>query len=135
MAQTSINFLAVLLAVVVKQGLGWLWYSPMLFGKSFAEASRQTPEEIKANLKRGLPGDVAGAVLMAVGLSYAITLTHATSWFYGLLLGLGCWLAFAVPASAGPMLFERRPLKLFGIQNGYLAVSLGVMGAILGCCR
>jgi hypothetical protein len=134
-ALASINIWAVLTAVAAKQALGFLWYSPMVFGKTFAKASGQSPEDMRATIGRGIGGDILGAVLMAVGLAVAVDLAHAASWFYGLLLGLGCWLAFAAPASAGPMLFERRPLSLFALQNGYLAVSLAVMGAIIGAWR
>jgi hypothetical protein len=135
MTPTSINFLAIVVAVAVKQGLGLLWYSPMLFGKSFAGAAGVTVEKMSSTLRRSIAADTTGTLLTALALDYAMGRTGAASWFYGLLLGLGCWAAFVVPASARSVLFEGRPRKLFSLETGYLAVSYGVMGAILGGWR
>jgi hypothetical protein len=135
MVVASINVLAILLAVAAKQALGLLWYSPMLFGASLAQHTGQTPEDRRARMGRALTWDTLGTVATALALACLIRATRAESWFYGLLLGLGLWLAFAVPAAAGPVLFEGRSARLFGLRMGCLAVSYGVMGAILGAWR
>jgi hypothetical protein len=135
MVPTSFNVLAILLAVVAKQALGVLWYSPMLFGDSLARHARQSPEDRRARMGRALAWDTIGAAATAVTLSWLVGAMRADSWFYGLLLGLALWLSLAVPAAAGPVLFEGRSARLFGMRMGCLAVSYGVMGAILGAWR
>jgi len=135
MNQAWIDPWAVLVAVVVKQALGFLWYSPMLFGRTFAEASGQAVEEMRPRMPKAIVGDIAGAVLMAVALAHVVSYAGALSALYGALVGLICWLGFAVPVSLSPSLFERRPLKVWALQNGYLALALALMGAILGGWR
>ena len=41
MEQFSISWPTILVAVVVKQALGALWFSPMLFGKQWSPAQRR----------------------------------------------------------------------------------------------
>jgi Na+/proline symporter len=135
MDQASINFLAVFFAVVAKQALGFAWYSRALFGRTFAQASGQTDDEMRPRMARAIAGDIVGALAMAVVLAHMVSYAGARGALYGALVGLLCWLGFAAPASLSPSLFERRPVKLWALQNGYLALTLAVMGAILGGWR
>lgn len=135
MDQASINVWAVLVALVVKQALGTLWYSPLLFGRTFAALSGQTEEGIRPRMVRSVLGDALSATAMSVALAHLVSFAGAMSVVFGSLVGLLCWVGFAVPASLSPTLFERRPWRLWALQNGYLALSLAAMGAILGGWR
>jgi hypothetical protein len=132
MDQAAINIWAVLAAVVAKQVIGFLWYSPFLFGHKFAEASGQTEAEIQPRMIKAIRGDVAGAAVTALVLAYVISSAGVIGPFFGALVGLMCWAGFTVPAAAAPVLFERRPVKLLALQSGYMALALAAMGAILG---
>jgi hypothetical protein len=135
MDQAAINVWAVLLAIVVKQALGFAWYSPLLFGRSFAQVSGQTEEEMRPRAVAAIVGDAASAALMALVLAHLVSFAGAMGALFGALVGLLCWVGFAAPASLSPSLFERRPLRLWALQNGYLALSLAAMGAIMGAWR
>jgi hypothetical protein len=135
MDKASINVWAVLLAVAVKQALGFCWYSPFLFGHAFAEASRQSAEDLRPRMPKAIVADVAGALAVAVVLAHIVSYAGAMSAFYGALVGLLCWVGFAAPAALSPSLFEQRPIRLWALQNGYLALSMALMGAILGGWR
>jgi hypothetical protein len=132
MDQASINIWAVLAAVVAKQAIGFLWYSPFLFGRQFAEASGQTEAEMQPRMMKAIRGDIVGAVVTAFVLAHVISYAGVIGPFFGALVGLMCWVGFTVPAAAAPVLFETRPVKLLALQGGYMALALAAMGAILG---
>ena len=135
MDQAVINVWAVLAAVVVKQTLGFLWYSPVLFGRTFLEASGQLGVDLRPRMLRAVVGDIAGALVMSLALAHVASFAGAQGPLFGALLGLICWVGFVAPASSAPTLFEQRPLKLWALQNGYMALSLAAMGAILAGWR
>lgn len=135
MDQATINFWAVLAAVVAKQALGFVWYSPMLFGRTFAECSGQTDAEMKPRFAKAIAGDVACALVMAFVLAHLVSFAGVLSALFGALLGVICWAGFVAPTTLSPTLFEQRPLKLWALQNGYLVLALAAMGAILGGWR
>lgn len=135
MDQATINIWAVLAAVAAKQLIGFLWYSPALFGRTFAEGSGQTDEEIRPRFAKALAGEVAGALVLALILAHIVSFAGVVSAFFGALLGLICWVGFVGTATMSPTLFERRPIKLWALQNGYLVLAYAAMGAILGGWR
>ena len=67
MLQASFNIWAVLLAVVFKQALGFLWFSPMLFGRAYQEAIGLTGAEMKPRMMKAIGGDVASGVVVIPG--------------------------------------------------------------------
>ena len=132
MDQAAINIWAVLAAVVARQALGFAWYSPLLFGRQFAEASGQTEAEMQPRMMKAIRLDVVGSAVTALVLAHIISYAGVIGPFYGALVGLMCWAGFSVPAAAAALLYERRPMKLFALQSGYMALALAAMGAILG---
>ena len=46
-------------------------------------------------------------------------------------VGFFNWLGFVAVATLGSVTFEKRPLKLYLINNGYLFLALLLMGAVL----
>ncbi len=132
MDQAAINLWAVLAAVVAKQVIGFVWYSPFLFGRQFAEASGQTEAEMQPRMMKAIRGDVLGALVTALVLAHIISYAGVIGPFFGALVGLLCCVGFTIPAAAAPALFEQRPIKLLALQSGYMALSLAAMGAILG---
>ncbi|MFK7991016.1 MAG: DUF1761 domain-containing protein [Sandaracinaceae bacterium] len=131
---STLNVLAIGAAALVTFLVGGVWYSPMLFGKAWAELNGLTEDD----LKQGNPAKVFGgsfllALLMAFNLAAFIgpyaSLGFAA--FAGFLAGFG-WVAAAMGVTA---LFERKPLKLWLINAGYHVVSFTLMGLILGAWK
>ena len=131
---STLNFLAVGAAALVMFLVGGVWYSPMLFGKAWAELNGLSEED----LKKGNPAKVFGgsfllALVMAFNLAAFIgpdaSLGFAT--FAGFLAGTG-WVAAGMGITA---LFERKPLKLWLINAGYHVVSFTLMGLIIGAWK
>lgn len=131
----NVNIWAVLAAAVANFVIGGLWYSPALFYEPWMRANGFTEEDVK----KGSPAMIFGVsfvfcLIMAANLAAFLAGPQTTlAWAVtaGILAGLG-WAALGLGVIA---LFERRPWSYILINGGYLTVSFGVMGLILGLWR
>ncbi len=139
----EVNYLAVLLAAVASMVVGFVWYSPMLFGKQWSKLMGFTTEGIKKAQKE--MGKWYG-VSFVLALVTAYVLTHvmamAMNFFHyspvstGLTSAFWMWLGFIMPVQATGVIFGKEhgkdQWKIFGINTGYQLVSLLVMGVVIG---
>jgi hypothetical protein len=137
--EISINYLAVLVASIASMIVGFLWYSPILFGKQWAKLNGYTEKSLKAEQKKmsKLYGfSFLAILLMAYILSHVISLSNNYYGFGMLQTGLTSaffmWLGFVMPIQFTSQLFGREEWKLFFIDTGYQLASLTVMGVIIG---
>jgi hypothetical protein len=131
MHEIPINWPAVLVAALAKFFLGWLWYSLLVFGKPWQALTGCTPEDMRKGLARAIPADLVLSLVMAFVLLHAVYYAGAKTWLLGVVVGLLNWLGFIVAVSLPQTLYEKRPMRLFWINNAYLAIALAIMGAIL----
>jgi hypothetical protein len=131
MQEVNINWLALLVAIVVKVVLGALWYSPIAFAGSWSRLAGITPEQMKIAMPKALPVDVVSAILMAFVLVHAVRYAGAHGIAQGAAVGFFNWLGFVAATHIAGVFWERRPFGLFAINTGYQLVSLLIMGAIL----
>ena len=127
----QVNLIAVLLCGVSSLVLGGVWYSPMLFAKTWQSAAGLSDEQAKS-------GNVAmifgGAFVLSLVAAYVFGMFLGTTMPLAGAIGAGfaaglCWVA----ASFGiNYLFERRPLKLWLINGGYHTLQFTLFGLILG---
>lgn len=137
MQQVDINYLAVLVAAVASMVLGGLWYGP-LFGKMWMAQMGWAPEraqEMKKGAGKGYAVQFIGSLVMSFVLAHA--LVFASSYLAvsgvsaGLTAGFWNWLGFIAPVTLGSVLWERKSMKLWLLNNSYYLVSLLMMGVIL----
>lgn len=129
-----VNLLAVLLCGVSSLVLGAIWYSPLLFAKSWQAAAGLSDEQAKG-----------GNMAVIFGLAFVLSLLAA--YVFGMFLGQDMPLAgtvgagfaaglFWVAAAFGiNYLFERRPLRLWAINGGYHTLQFTLFGLILGLVK
>ncbi len=127
---SEINFLAVTAAAISALALGGLWYSPLLFAKSWQQAAKISDEKLKSS-NQGLVLGGAFVLSFIAALAFALFLGSKPSLALGLGAGLSaglCW----VGASFGiNYLFERRSLRLFCVNAGYHTLQFTLYGLIL----
>jgi hypothetical protein len=131
MREIPMHWLPMLIAVGIRVILGMIWYSPAVFGPSFMRLTGCSEEEMKARLPVAITTDIIGAVIMTFILAHAVYYAGATSWGTGIAVGLFNWLGFIAVTHFSLVMYEKRPFKLFLINNGYQALSLAAMGAVL----
>ena len=124
----DINLWAALVAALSCFLLGGLWYSPILFGKAWCQASGVGP-------KHGHPARVFGlafvfALVAAVGFGLWVGKdpTLPTALLKGLVAG-----ACLVAASFGiNYQFANRPPRLLAIDGGYHTAQFVLYGLVFG---
>jgi hypothetical protein len=138
MGYLNINILAVLAAAVLAFGLGWLWYSPFLFGKQWVAAHGHTPERLEAmkqGMGRAYAVTFASQLLMAAVMAVLIRMTHIQSLVGGLKLGILLWAGFVANVGLSSHMFSGKHIKTYLLDAGYQLVYLVVMGLVLTAWR
>ncbi|MCQ6563233.1 DUF1761 domain-containing protein [Paenibacillus mendelii] len=130
----QVDYLAVILATVATMILGFLWYTPVLFGNTWMKQLGMKPEEMSGG---GPLTYILTAVTAIVGvfvLVLLLTLGEETTAWSGLCIGL--LIGIAVSAKIGMnYLFEGRKLGLYLITIGYHLVSFIISGIIIGAMQ
>lgn len=130
----EVNLGVVLVAALATMALGFLWYSPVLFGKPWMALMGKTDAdmpEMKKKATKAYALSFIGALVMAYVLAHFVDYVGATTVSDGLQLGFWIWLGFAATIGYTDVLFGGKPFKLFLINTGYQLVELLLMGVIL----
>lgn len=131
----NINYLAVIGAGLAAWLLGALWYSPLLFGKSWQNETGLSDEEIQGGnmaLTYGL-----SALLMVVMMFGLMPLmkahpAEAMNFGHGAFHGAMVGLFFAATSIGINYLYQRKSIKLWLIDGVYQVAFLALGGGILG---
>ena len=130
MSVVAINWLAVIVAAVVKFAIGAVWFTA-LFGKRWralqgvpegAVDGRPCHRDDRADHRRPDHGLRPGPLLGHYG---------ATDLWDGVLIGFMAWLGFVATIMVGQIFYEKKKPELIAIGAGYQLVGIVVMGAIL----
>lgn len=128
----QINYLAVLVMAVVYFAIGGLWYSPILFGKTWMAAVGKTEEEIKAGGGvKAYIGAFIGALVLCFVLEYFLIQLNATDVIAGVQTAFWAWLGFVTTIMGINALFQGSALRLYVIDAGYALVGMLVAGGVL----
>ena len=137
LAWMGINWLAVITAAVVCMVVGFLWYSPALFARSWMVASGWDPDdkaklaEMKAGAGRMYGLAFLASLLQAAMLAKVLVVTGIWDPLYGIKMGVAIWLGFVMTVQLTGALFGNQKMKLFAINTGYQLVCYAAMGALL----
>ena len=128
---TNLNWVGVLVATVAGLVIGFIWYSPQLFGKRWAAgAGIELPSGTPAPMV--LAGTVVLTLISAYVLAVLANAAGVASIPDGVVIGVLVWAGFILTWSAQGLLFEKKPMDYVAINIGQGFVSLAVMGAIIG---
>ena len=128
----GINWIAVLIAVMLQQALGYLWYGPLL-GAQWLAALGHEPD--MSNMTVTMSLGVVNTVVICVGLAWLIGRLGAHSLQGGLATSFLAWLFFNFTTMAVDYLYVGLPLTLVEINMGYQLVSYLVAGAVIGLMK
>ncbi|OLS33877.1 DUF1761 domain-containing protein [Bacillus sp. MRMR6] len=127
----EINYFAVLLATLATMMIGFLWYSPALFGNLWMKEIGLNKEDISSG---GPMTYVLTALTALVGsffLALLLTLFEERTIMSGLTVAI--IVAISISAKIGMnFLFESKTKRLYFITIGYHIVAYIVSGIILG---
>jgi hypothetical protein len=130
----AVNWLAVIVSALSTFLIGFLWYSPAVFGNAWMKENGFTEESMKnANMVMIFGTSFILSLVASINLAMFLGPDQDAGMgaFYGFLAGFG-WVATFVGTH---YLFERKSFKLFLINAGYSVVSLTLMGTIIGAWK
>ncbi|MEP2784230.1 MAG: DUF1761 domain-containing protein [Pseudoruegeria sp.] len=114
-----LNILAVIVGAVVAFLLGWLWYSPVLFGKKWAEGSG-----VELGTADEMPAFAMGAQMVAlILLSLVVGLTATHNALFTAILAILAAAGFVVSGGA----FVRKSAYAIRVDFGYILAAGIVM--------
>lgn len=132
---STLNWLAVIVAAISTFLIGFLWYSPILFGKAWMKANGLTDAEIqKGNMAKIFGFAFLWTFVMAVNLAMFLNAPD-TDYSWGAIAGFLSGFGFVSMGIFVIGLFERRSTTYMLINAGYMTVSFVVMGLIIGLWR
>lgn len=120
----NVNWLAVLIGAIAAFILGWLWYSPLLFGKKWAG-----DHGIEMGTANDMP--MAAMATQAVGLLFV-------AWFVGVTAVESKALTLIIAAvgfatlNASGSLFAKKSPAIAWIDFGYAIAAVAVMFVVQG---
>ena len=138
----SVNYLAILAAGIAAMIVGFVWYSPAVFGKTWMQIIGMDPND-KEKMERMKKSMGSSYVLMFIGalaaawvLDVLIMRTHAMGLQGALKVGLAAWL-LVVPVQLGNAMFAGREDKGLVWKHAFISwghdlVGFLAMTAILG---
>ncbi len=130
MDMSQINYHAVFVTALSSFLIGGLWYSLLLFAKSWMKEVGLSGEETKnAPMGRIFGGSFILSLIIAFNL--AAFIGSEADFSFGLFAGAAAGIGWVAMSLGVVSLFEQRSLKLFFINSGYQAVTYTVMGEIL----
>ena len=127
----SISPIAILIATAASFALGYVWYSPKVFGKMWMKEVGMTEEKAKkANMAKIMGGAFILSFISATVVD--LFLGPSPDLIFGITAGAMTGIGWVCTAFGLQYLYEQRSMRLFLINAGYEALIFIVMGAILG---
>lgn len=131
----DINYTAVLGAAILSMVLGFIWYSPTVFGKQWLKLKGLTPEKLQEQKNKGMEKIYAvtflSSLVMAYVLAHFVDYTQAKTLEQGAQTGFWIWLGFVATVMLAGVLFGGKSFRLYLIESGYHLASLIAMSALL----
>ncbi len=125
------TIVSLVVAVIVSNVIGMLWYSPKMFGTKW-KALLGMSEEVSQKCDKPEAKVMIVNVLFSLITAYVLWALVPVVGLIGIVL---YWLGFTMPVIAGPVLWERKSWKLFLINAGYSLVAVLAMSVVVHFIR
>ena len=134
-AFSKVNVWAVILAGITYLIIGALWYSPLLFGKTWIRLNGFTDEDFKSNKPMWMITLLSFLSACVITTVVSMILGPNPNAPFGAIIGFCISVFWVTTSKLTSVLFENQPVKLYLLHAGFDIVSFMVMGAIIGYWR
>ena len=131
----GVNYLAVIAAAVVALIIGFIWYSPRVFGNRWMAYLGTTQAQLGNPGPTGMAVGVVASLLNAWVLAVLALNLGGKTLTDGILLGVIAWLGFMATITAAQISFEKKSWNLWVLNNAHNLLVQVVMGAIVTAWR
>ncbi|HEX3699870.1 MAG TPA: DUF1761 domain-containing protein [Phenylobacterium sp.] len=128
----GVNWIAVIIAVVLLEGLGFLWYGP-LFGKAWMAALGHDVSSANANVLMAI--GVVNTLVLVVGLSWLIRSTGAATLGAAVAASVAAWFFFSLTTQSLEYIYMGMSLRLLELNASFQLVAFVVAGATLNLVK
>jgi hypothetical protein len=127
----NLNHLAVFVAAAAAMTLGFLWYSPLLFGKLWLKLNSFKKKSVEEKNMFALV--LAGLVTSWITSYVLASLLHLSVTDLGdaVQVAFWLWLGFVATIMFGNVLWEQQRVELFILNSAFRLASLVLMAVIL----
>lgn len=116
----EVSIIGLIIGTLLNMGLGALWYSNVLFAKSWMKEAGITDEDIQSGNMGQIYGFTAlSALLTSYVLGFLVCNLNIDNIFDGILFALILWAGTNIPAIIKRWGFEGKSIKLGIINHGY----------------
>jgi len=131
------NYWAVVVAAVAAFVVGAVWYSPLLFGKTYMEVRGLNPGAVAEMSPPAaeLLGELVRNLVVAFVLAHFVVRLGVGDWKGAVQLGLWVSVGFQAMLLMGAVLHEKMPWMLYAVHAGDALVKTILMTVILSVWR
>jgi hypothetical protein len=130
-----VNYLAVVIVALVNYVIGAIWYG-VLFRKPWMKLAGVSEMKVTAvSVVVALVGALFTSYILAHAVIFASAYLKTSGVGAGLTTGFFNWIGFIAPVTIGVVIYEKKPVMYWVLNNAYWLVSLLVMGVILSVWR
>ncbi len=129
----EISWFAIIVATLLAQVVGFVWYSPAVFWKKWIVLSGFNENDIHDSKSKGMAKIITISILSTFVMSYVVahlvTLLVITTASKALMLAFWLWLGFMATNTAHDFLWspKPKPWALYVLNNGHHFLALAVM--------
>jgi hypothetical protein len=133
----GVNWIAVLIAFVLLEVLGYLWYGLVFSSAWLAEmnAIGLKPDVSSAAQTKSIAEGAVLIIVQVIGLAWLLRRLGASGLQAGLSAGLAAWFFFGLTTQGMEYAYMGFTPKLMAINCGQLALAYLLAGAVLGAVR
>jgi hypothetical protein len=131
----GVNYIAVVLAAVVALVIGFIWYSPRVFGTRWMAYLGTTQAQLGNPGPTGMAVGIVASLINAWVLAVLSLNLGGKTLTDGIMLGVLAWLGFMATITAAQISFEKKPWALWVLNNAHNLLVQVIMGAIVTAWR
>lgn len=131
----GVNYLAVVAAAVIALVIGFVWYSPPVFGNRWMAYLGTTQAQLGNPGPTGMAVGIVASLLNAWVLAVLSLNLGGKSITDGIILGALAWLGFMATITAAQISFEKKPWGLWLVNNAHNLLVQVLMAAIVTIWR
>ncbi len=130
---THLNFLAIAAGAAAYFLLGAIWYSPILFAKSWAKIVGMDMND--PNKRKGMGvmmvSSFACFFILSIGVSFLSHALHLQTWASSLRFGLLIGVCFGATIMSVGYVYQKRPMMLYLIDGAYHLIGTAIVSIIV----
>ena len=132
---SDFDWWAIVVATIASYAFGALWYSPVLFGNTWASIQNLSEEDLKKGWASAMIVTFITTFLTVLVVEIFIVGLQANFIGQAIMVGILIGLFVVAGNMLSENLYSRHPLKFWWITAGYRFIMILIMAIILGLWR